>query len=707
MFQARVRPGFGGIAAALCALAVPTTAAACSADLGRWPNLDMPNAIFSVECRRILNDDVPWVPPFDNPPSRGYGVRRKLHEVSSDQDSADLADALSNVEDADAIVARYAALRAQFATHLAPYFQNEDEADWYPPKGGTAVPAPFDLAPYDETLAKVPAEFAEYLRGAVAYHHRDWDTAIGRFEAVLALPPRQREYRSTWAAFMLGKSWLRKDPAQAIRYFEQTRALADEGFIDSLGLAAASKGWEGHALLLAGDYRNAIHRYLDQEQFDRIDLDKACRAALKSGANLSALVDDTVVQRLLTAWIVAHPLDKERSARWLTAIERAQQDGVIEDADRVAWCAYQRGDFDTAKRWLELADPGSHYMRWILAKLLLRDGKLDEAEAILASLTTDVPFDFPWRVQTYGSDWKLVDPEFVRELAGDDLGFARDRQGRYGDALAAYLTSDNDAMAVELAEQILTIDELQRFVDERMASVKPTRTDRENFYFSNPGPRDILARRYARAGMWDKAAAWNNEYAVKVRDLLDIAHDDSKRASERAEAFMDAGQTIREHGQEFFNPILVPYEHMMAPNVSQHPREQRIVKSMKDYPRMNYFKAVAADYLWQAAALLPDNDVQCARALYTGGTYLKNKHPQEADRFYKALVRRNPNLLIAQQADDLRWFPKAFTDVVVYRPLPKHWYGRKRDLAVGAAIAVAALALGSLAFRKTGRAASM
>jgi hypothetical protein len=54
---------------------------------------------------------------------------------------------------------------------------------------------------------------------------------------------------------------------------------------------------------------------------------------------------------------------------------------------------------------------------------------------------------------------------------------------------------------------------------------------------------------------------------------------------------------------------------------------------------------------------LPANDAMTAQARYLGGTYLKKRAPKAANYFYKALVRRNPNLLIAQQANELHWFP--------------------------------------------------
>lgn len=61
--------------------------------------------------------------------------------------------------------------------------------------------------------------------------------------------------------------------------------------------------------------------------------------------------------------------------------------------------------------------------------------------------------------------------------------------------------------------------------------------------------------------------------------------------------------------------------------------------------------------MWRCAQLLPDNDELTAEALYRGGTFLMNRDPKAADRFYKALVRRCGKLPLSRQADALHWFP--------------------------------------------------
>jgi hypothetical protein len=70
-----------------------------------------------------------------------------------------------------------------------------------------------------------------------------------------------------------------------------------------------------------------------------------------------------------------------------------------------------------------------------------------------------------------------------------------------------------------------------------------------------------------------------------------------------------------------------------------------------------HYRWQAADLAWEAAQLMPNNSDETARALCTAGTWLKNRDPEGADQFYKALVRRCRKTELGQQADKLRWFP--------------------------------------------------
>ena len=117
-----------------------------------------------------------------------------------------------------------------------------------------------------EVPAGLPGEFADYLRGAVAFHQGREEEARAAWEKLLARPAAERRRRSTWAAFMLGKSALATDAAAAVRWFERTRELASQGFADSLGLAESSLGWQARAEMSRGRFDEALKLYLQQQK---------------------------------------------------------------------------------------------------------------------------------------------------------------------------------------------------------------------------------------------------------------------------------------------------------------------------------------------------------------------------------------------------------------------------------------------------------
>jgi hypothetical protein len=134
--------------------------------------------------------------------------------------------------------------------------------------GAAAVAAP-RRAPAGELVVPeaLPGELAAYLEGAIAYRRGDLAAARDHWQRLLALPAAARHYRSTWAAFMLGRAALRQrppDPAAAARWFRQTRELAARGFADSLGLAVLSLGWEARAEVARQRFERAEALYAQQ-----------------------------------------------------------------------------------------------------------------------------------------------------------------------------------------------------------------------------------------------------------------------------------------------------------------------------------------------------------------------------------------------------------------------------------------------------------
>lgn len=630
-------------------------------------------------------------------------------------DQKDLDEALTQAGMAAAnrraLVAEYVALRQ--AMKLAA---DGSTADPNHDAKNRAAPGRFDLAPHEALLKKLPAEFALYVRGAAAYKTGEAKAAVGHWKAVLALPPAARRYRSTWAAFMIGKAALSGDPTTARTWFEKTRTLAAEGLADSLRLADASLGWQGRAELDLGLYDQALAHYYQLFRTARfpesiegcISLDRTCYKALTDKkARLDVLAADPLCHRILTAWVLSSPsmgdspelYHAQSCAAWLDAVEVAAKrspKGVAAGADRLAWAAYRAGRMEAAARWAALADPKAPYARWVRSKLLLRAGKIDEALEVLRGLVGAFPAEEAWEED----HCRIVPDETVRTEVGLLLLGRRDYTAAL-DMLVRGMSWDD---AAYVAERVLTVDELTDFIAKRdkdaaLTALPPKRNPWETQQPSAISRlRYVLARRLARQGDWTKARplwpAQTLPHADRYVAIMAIARDAKRADRDRAVALYRAARLVRTYGLALLGTELDPdwgvyggnndgntlarrgvaqagerdFDHDFVPITGPAallaalgPTGDERARVTRSAPTPNtrfHYRTTAAELMWQCGERLPDNDPLLARALWEGGVYLKDRDPKAADRFYKALVNRCRKLPIGQEADRLRWFPK-------------------------------------------------
>lgn len=685
----------------------------------------MPAAVFYVECQRILNRAEP-----PGIPGRIHPTRKDLRRQTESVDLKEFQAATADRPDADDLLAEYTALRDALASHVGQWLQHVEETRWdWPRPDPDEKPPHFELQPYEKTIAKLPEEFAHYIRGAAAYHGGEYEEAIPHFEAVLALPEAERSYRSTWAAHMLGRCWTHVEPTQALPYFEQLRALAEAGFTDALNLAQDSLGWQALAETRAGKYLDALHHYgefcANPGRFDsaQLSIKSVCTQVLEGETIDPALIEDPLTRKLITARALSREDHQDWATLWLAALDTWNPEGILEEADRFAWLAYQVGDMEAAAGWLAHCPPEVPYALWIKAKLLLRDGKLEGGSALLAKATQSIPGGAAWRVEDLGELDAWFSETTARSLAEEDLGYVLTKKGDYPNALHAFLRAGDWDDAALVAERILSVDELESIVKTPVAEPAVAGdTEQQDALPPAQRLRYLFARRLARNGNWMAAMRYFPEEAIRLgwnsgrmeegelirkaeelRTHLDAARAKDNPEGMRAEHFLEAGQIMREYGLELTGTELEPdwgdgnFDLDIAARPPEDPAQvsefgaefdRRFRASAASPGKRFHYRYHAADLLWEAAALLPNNDPLTAQALYSGGMYLQNRDPKAADRFYKALVRRNPNLLIAQQADQLRWFPKEFTDVVLYQPLPPFWQRHIPLLISGGATAL-------------------
>ncbi|HYG64086.1 MAG TPA: hypothetical protein VEL74_16040 [Thermoanaerobaculia bacterium] len=649
-------------------------------------------------------DELPRLLPKDGPRLQAVPADGPLYHQTATVDREELAKALEAAGVPAArrteLLAAHQRLREAFSTMPPPYVEGMSDEEPPPPEEPDS-----DLS----IPAGLPGEFEDYLRGAVLFYQRGPDEARAQWRRLLERPESERRYRSTWAAFMLGKLALREDPADAVRWFERTRELASQGFADGLGLAASSLGWQARAEWDLGRPERAFQLYAQQAAAGDPTAPASLRftssRALEAGGDvLGRVARDPEARRIVTAYVITprwreswgDPTPIYPDARtWLEAVQAA---GVtdVDGADRLAWAAYMGGDFAAAGQWAERS-PDAPLARWIRAKLLLRDGKLREAEEILAGVARDLPAAnlSPEDAFYWAYDVKM--PLATGPRAAGEAGAIALSRGDYVAALDRLLRSGYWTDAAYVAERVLTVDELRAYVGERWPAEPAAPGDaREREFFDEPfggvlapdpdetgrSLRYLLARRLARLGHFDAARPYLPEEMRAPLDELTAALDrgrDSRRPrAERAEALFRAACITRHQGMELqgtevepdwtlfggsYDAAFMTEERMETrkSNVRLPPAEDELRRAARHLAKPGkrfHYRYDAADLAREAAALLPDGSEEKARMLAVGGNWIKLRDPQAALPLYRELTRCCRRTDLGREAARRHWFPE-------------------------------------------------
>lgn len=677
---------------------------ACGPDFPNWLLTDSeavlrkPEAYFGKELERMRLVTTTNVAQTTDDP-----VRNTL-----EMDVADLRQALREKETPNAriqaVLARYQAERMK----ARPSVANEPEPGTNPAPVARAEP---------QVPAGLPAEFEDYFRGAIAWHQTNLPAARREWLRLLKRPPAERRYKSTWAAFMLGKSWETNDAGEAIHWYRRVRELARSGFVDSLGLSVESLGWEARLQWQDKQYVAAVELYLEQaaagDPTAEISLRLVAADALRRGRTaLNPLARNLRSQRLITAYVISggfrrpaididgqaketalllwskasgrwsqipapntawHQL-REPAKIWLEAVETARVRDV-EAAEQLALAAYQAGEMDLARRWLDRARP-TPAANWVRAKLHLRDGKLTEGLALLAQVEQAVQAGR--RGTNSAADRELVDSLFMNTRAEGDqeaaspteavraeMALIHLRRGRYVESLDLLLHSSPEYWmdAAYVAERVLRLDELKSYVEQRFP-VPPSqppeperqahREEAERYeppplYRGAEGIRYLLARRLARAYRFAEARPyyppeWQPAF-TQLSTAWQQAEDTSKSLKERGLALLEASVLTRKYGLELIGTEVEPDWRIHQGNfedgvsvqwrvslvstnllaASQEEIQRAFSHGVRPELRWHY-RTVASVIGWEAAKLLRAAEIpipaERARTLFEAGRLL-------------------------------------------------------------------------------------
>jgi hypothetical protein len=703
--------------------------------------LSIPEGHFLYELERIVEYEKKSTKEID------------LYKHTADTDILDLKKALRETKLPEGkrqkAIASYTEARSQLLYYLKTY-PVEKTWVWY---GGSfrhhergISRIPFRFASDFKFAQEIPQEFTLYIKGAVAYHNNNFNAAIRKWKELLGLPQEKRHYRSTWAAFMIGKAYLSmRKSKEAIEYFKMTRDYASGGFKDSLDLVYESYGWQALAEYESKNYPESIKHYLKQLDVNSLNWlcskifaldDKVFSEIVKDDLSRKVLIGWAVSRQPWTYWYRTIDDDPQQNiyVKLLRAIRKIDKKKNIENADRIAWIFYNHGDFSGAKEWLKVVNKESPLAEWIESKLLLREGKIDEAIKKLQGL-----IHLFEKNQEWGMFYKTAKADIARSIS-TEIGLLRLRRQDY---IVAFDTLIKGGAYWEdiayVAEKVLTTQELENYLkqhhsglDKKLEWYYPSNLEIPTIYNAL---RYLLARRFARNDNWEKAIEyipisfkreWEERTPSKEgytiheqryeifnpKEELIALYENLKRAKnvklqkqERARSYYKAALLMRKYGMELIGTELDPdwfvfngqfayddtieqrfgimnkdrqkyyrgwYDEIIEETrkkrqeiekrrdffVGSKDEEDRALNSLPDPARRFHYRFKAANLMWQCAQLLPNNDELKAKALCTGGTYLKIRDPQAADKFYKELVNTCRKTELGQLADKLRWFPK-------------------------------------------------
>jgi len=583
------------------------------------------------------------------------------------------------------------------------------------PKGSITLnnEARLYLADKEPKVTLEDHEFTDYQRGA--YHFSrgkdGYADAKAAWEHLLARPKEQRHYRSTWAAFMLGKLAIYDKQGDGAKWFRMTRSLAKEGFADSIGLAADSYGWEAKWELDQQNYEAAARLYLTQLALG----DDSAISSLKHVFPFpvqgqpetdvhARIAKDEVLRRLQTATMLCANTTSDmyqytdiraRSAAgfsaWLRILKEAgvQQDP---DADRIAWCAYSAGEYATAENWLQLAAPDKAMTLWLKAKLQRRDGETKAATLTMAKAAKAIVQEFesiaPWA--------KGHEREYSQSMpfcfGGDFAGLHLSR-GDFMQAFEAFREFGLFHDCHFLAERVFTLRELIAYVDklppvDPAQITSPTDLDVYGFYYPHEtlALRHILARRLVRANRAPEALKYfpaeQQEHLQRFIAVKTKAENTKTPLLERARAYFDAACIIKTQPEltypEIEGPNSIAAQRVTGRYIAysydaglkkekQHPisipstkaERERIANSSYKPERRRYHRFFAAELAGKAAALLPNDSEELADVLNCAGNWIRGDHKGDdkaADKYLQLLERRAPNTIIGKEAQKLHWF---------------------------------------------------
>jgi hypothetical protein len=517
---------------------------------------------------------------------------------------------------------------------------------------------------------EVPAELREfslYLEGVAEMIENPEVTEPEAWDELLALPATNRHHRTVWVHYMHGNLAARTgNLAPAAAHWQACRTATAAGFADATGLANASFKTEYLAQTNLADRIHygvkAVAYY--EKRHDRKKL-KQCMEFLRIDA--LKIVDTTDPIQLETAALFQFGNPE--------FIRRLNEAPPLQITPRLAWFMYKRGDIEKAEAYLACCPVDDPLATWLRFRIAQRNGQRSIAISHLKN----------WLQQLRNSNRVFYEFQYYKDVsprsaAYGNLGTLFASQNQMMDALACFVEAGAYQDAALIAERYVETEKLRQYVD-TFAS-RPSNALKAQYYYETyklENSRDfterhlayLLARRLFREDRAEDALPY---YPPALATLLQTyleAIEQSERfrntPNVRSAHLYHASRILRWKGMELSGTEFGP-DYRIVDGLFDWSGTREQIKAPTEIPEIYKETAPTPDirfhYRHRAAELalraekLSWNRHQKATILWSAGTWLKTRHPNDADVYYKKLakIRFQP---LAQAADKQRWFPES------------------------------------------------
>ncbi len=555
--------------------------------------------------------------------------------------------------------AKHAGLSPEAAqTEFANYWQYKNAAE-VAVVNKTALPA------LPENIPSAFLEFYLYTLGRGQYMLKLENTAPEAWQKLLTLPPAQRYYRTVWVHFgqLIAVA---DDYVQADIKLAKFRQVLDDGYADTANL-------EEFAVRLLVRHNKFGLRFLPL-------------AAAALSPDNEVLQDVNWLNRRvknhedLRQKLSADPMGRElllvADSKYIDLLlkNNAPADGMTNSgtAERLAWHAFNNGDWELGEKLLTIAPQNSLFTIYMQARLARCNSDYRKSMSLLRRWLLLYQQQNVCAIETDTTETAAKNP---MQLVTGEIA-AMQMQSLYAatyedfaEIMTAFGLANSYLDQCVVAELFMSVKELQRYVKELPPG--------EN----TDGLRHLLARRLMREYRPQEAveffpAALQDDAKLYIQ-LSKTANDHTIEAAERCAAFFNLAQLCVKSGMELFGTEFAPDYFCNNGNfeICRADIENLLLYQYpqpKIMPHRFHYRSRAANFAWRGALIAPDDQMKTA-CLWLGGLAYKQRNEDAvlAEPFYQALCDM-PDSVHTINARQAGWFPAVVSKTILpqlYAPM--------------------------------------